>query len=138
MSKHGLLAGLGDDLYGMLIPPTNPDRVKDVTGQRFGRLIVLNFLGMLPLMHKGRKHTNAIFLCRCDCGKEVPVKGTDLRHGNVRSCSCMEWGYKQKRNPEYTKDVKRALVDYLFLILTKEQMHEAAKIIALKFFPNRR
>lgn len=29
-----------------------------------------------------------LFLCQCDCGKEIIVRGTDLRNGRKKSCGC--------------------------------------------------
>ncbi len=53
---------------------------KDLTGERFGRLIVEDYWG------KGKgKH---YWLCLCDCGEQrVLVKGS-LTTGNTTSCGC--------------------------------------------------
>lgn len=55
---------------------------KDLTGQRFGRLIVIERRG-------SDKHHNALWLCKCDCGEECIVNGKALRHGDTRSCGCL-------------------------------------------------
>jgi len=47
----------GDGDIGRVSMP----KVKDLMGQRFGRLVCLSFSGM-------NKHHNALWLCRCDCG----------------------------------------------------------------------
>lgn len=49
-----------------------------MTGQRFGRLLVAG------LYHFGR------WVCVCDCGRLVNVLGTRLRHGDIRSCGCLQ------------------------------------------------
>lgn len=54
----------------------------DLTGQRFGRLTVLE-------RAKNDKLGRARWLCRCDCGKEKIVSGTNLRSGQTRSCGCL-------------------------------------------------
>lgn len=54
----------------------------ELTGQRFGRLVVLRRAG-------SDRHGSALWLCRCDCGKEVVVRGSDLRSGNTQSCGCL-------------------------------------------------
>lgn len=51
----------------------------DLTGQRFGRLTVLEFV---PTEGKTE------WLCKCDCGKTVTVKGTHLIDGSTKSCGC--------------------------------------------------
>lgn len=54
----------------------------DLTGQKFGRLTVLKILG------KGQDGRYK-YLCKCDCNKEVEVKGVYLTTGQVRSCGCL-------------------------------------------------
>ncbi len=53
----------------------------DLTGRRFGRLIVLERAGS-----KGRQPT---WTCRCDCGSEVIRLGSGLRRGSCKSCGCL-------------------------------------------------
>lgn len=60
----------------------------DLTGQPFGRLIVIREYGR-------DKHGNVLWLCRClgkngnDCGKEVVVAGRNLRSEHTKSCGCL-------------------------------------------------
>ena len=54
----------------------------DLTGKRFGRLVVKSFAGK-------DKHNNTLWLCKCDCGKECIVNGRQLRVGDTRSCGCL-------------------------------------------------
>lgn len=56
----------------------------DMTGKRFGTLCVL---GLSPDTGKGKKPV-VKWLCRCDCGKTVAVKGDSLRSGHTKSCGC--------------------------------------------------
>jgi hypothetical protein len=53
----------------------------DLTGQTYGRLTVLERAG-------SAKHGQALWLCRCQCGKESIVQGSDLRRGQTKSCGC--------------------------------------------------
>ena len=48
-------------------------------GQRFYRLLVI-----APAEQQTGEAT--MWLCRCDCGREVPVRGSNLRSGNSKSC----------------------------------------------------
>ena len=49
---------------------------KDLSGLRFGKLLVLN---------RDRENSQK-YLCKCDCGKIVSVYGGHLTAGNTRSC----------------------------------------------------
>ena len=54
----------------------------DLTGKRFGKLLVLRRLGTtedgVPLWE-----------CQCECGNIRPIRGTSLRRGNTQSCGCL-------------------------------------------------
>ena len=56
--------------------------VKDIKGQRFGRLTVLERFGT-------SSQGTATWLCLCDCGKKCVVIGAAMRKGNTRSCGCL-------------------------------------------------
>lgn len=58
-------------------------RLVDLTGQRIGRLVVL---GKDKCNSRGR----AMWECRCDCGKEIIVRGDALRSGKTKSCGCLQ------------------------------------------------
>jgi hypothetical protein len=53
----------------------------DITGKRFGRLVVLNCAGS--------KNKKIIWHCKCDCGNEIDVIGNSLQSGNTMSCGCL-------------------------------------------------
>lgn len=57
--------------------------VRDLTGQRFGRLKVFRFVGF-------DKHHKSTWMCGCDCGKEVVVQGRCMLGGSVLSCGCLK------------------------------------------------
>jgi 5-methylcytosine-specific restriction endonuclease McrA len=63
-----------------------PGKVIDLKGQTFGRLEVLDFIGVT--------NRNAVWMCRCQCGKVVPREGGQLRAGHQKSCGC--WGAKRR------------------------------------------
>lgn len=62
------------------------ETLKDITGQRFGRLVVLHRDEDKP---KGHGH-KAYWVCQCDCGNIVSVVGTNLRNGKTQSCGCLQ------------------------------------------------
>jgi hypothetical protein len=60
-------------------PQSNyPMRFIDITGQRFGQLVVLYLDNTPP----------STWVCRCDCGEEKVIIGRDLKNGHTRSCGC--------------------------------------------------
>ena len=74
------------------IPLPTVHNFKDITGQRFGRLMVLAYAGRLP------GHNESAWLCLCDCGSEVVVSKSPLRLGATRSCGCLGSEVTAKRN----------------------------------------
>lgn len=54
--------------------------VKDLVGQRFGRLLVIG--------HAGRRRRFVLWKCLCDCGNEKAVSTGDLKHCGTISCGC--------------------------------------------------
>ena len=61
----------------------------DLTGQRFGRLTVLNQEGWYSSPgHPEKKRST--WRCLCDCGRETVVHRTNLTTGNTTTCNhCM-------------------------------------------------
>jgi hypothetical protein len=78
---------------------------KDLTGQTFGRLMVIKRV-------KNRKKTT-MWLCQCFCGKQIVVASGHLKNGHTQSCGC----YREEKSKEienlvgqpfgYLKVVKR-------------------------------
>jgi hypothetical protein len=57
---------------------------RDLTNRRFGRLVVVTYLGVLK---KGRQYYN-VWRCLCECGAEVDLLGVNLTKGGTQSCGC--------------------------------------------------
>ena len=57
----------------------------DLTGQRFGRLTVIERSDIIK--RSGKRET--AFLCKCGCGKECVVMAYNLKNGHTQSCSCL-------------------------------------------------
>lgn len=62
-------------------------QLKDITGQRFGRLVVLEREEDY-ISPKGVKKVR--WLCVCDCGNKALVVAEDLRRGHTYSCGCYQ------------------------------------------------
>lgn len=66
-----------------IFAPTNP-KVNDLTGRRFGRLLVLGQTDRPA----GYCDTEAFWACRCECGESVAVSKRALLRGHTVSCGC--------------------------------------------------
>lgn len=114
----------------------------DLTGQRFGRLVVVEEAGHA-------KDGRVLWFCKCDCGGYTSTPSTKtLRNGTCRSCGCIErerpnkmthgksntklfyvWNsMKQRCSNPHTKDIKTMAVVALGCVKSGQ--------IALKRFSN--
>ena len=58
--------------------------VKDLTGQKFGRLTVIERAG-------SDKQNKAVWICKCECGNITkPIPSDKLISGNTSSCGCLQ------------------------------------------------
>lgn len=58
---------------------------KDLTGKRFGSLVVINRSGT-------DVQGSAMWLCRCDCGDTKSIRSPSLVRGATSSCGCKQGG----------------------------------------------
>ena len=63
----------------------------DLTGQRFGRLAVIESCGS-----DGSRYQS--WLCKCDCGNEIHANTRNLIRGTISSCGCKP-GKRRGRRP---------------------------------------
>ena len=63
--------------------------LKDLTGQKFGHLQVLKFIGTI--------NGNSKYLVKCDCGKEYQIYGNNLTQGYTTSCGCVKESRGQQK-----------------------------------------
>ena len=68
--------------------------VIDLTGKRFGRLVVIKRM-------KNSKDGKAMWLCRCDCGNKTIVPTCNLNSGHSKSCGCITAESASKRNKKH-------------------------------------
>ena len=57
-------------------------RSEDLTGQRFGSLVVVGVAE--------KKERNLYWRCICDCGNETVVRQAYLKEGRTKSCGCLQ------------------------------------------------
>lgn len=81
VAGNNLTSG-GSTRCGFSCPLRIDPRMKDETGNVYGKLTVLGYAGKSLRSHKG-----AYWNCRCECGTELVVVGVTLRNGGTRSCS---------------------------------------------------
>ncbi len=62
-----------------------PTRIADLSGTRFGRLVVVAFSHQTAVRPR-----RAFWLCVCDCGGSGVFSGPELKRGNTRSCGCLK------------------------------------------------
>ena len=74
---------------------------KDLTGQRFGKLVVL-YENKNDI--RKEKFGNTIWHCLCDCGNECDVSSTHLVTGQTLSCGCLQ---KERASNASTKDIRK-------------------------------
>lgn len=74
-----------------------PSRSIDETGNRYGRLLVLE-------RGEGDPANGVSWLCQCDCGKITTVLGKSLRKGLTVSCGC----WRKEKATERIQAISRA------------------------------
>lgn len=67
----------------------------DLTGQTFGRLLVIGEVGK-------NKAGHYMWNCKCECGKSKVVNSYHLRSGAIKSCGCL----RVDRNVAFNKATK--------------------------------
>lgn len=70
--------------------------LKDLSGQRFGKLVVIKRLG-------SDKQKRATWECQCDCGCKTVVASSYLINGDSKSCGCTKRESIIKRSVKHGK-----------------------------------
>lgn len=61
--------------------------IVNLIGQKFDRLTVVETI------------KSNFYLCKCDCGNEKRVSGSDLKREHIRSCGCLRREIHKKNKP---------------------------------------
>lgn len=72
-------------------------KYKDLTGQKFGRLLVVKQIGR-------DSNQNVVWECLCDCGNVTSAITTVLKRGTKRSCGCL---MRESAKIQLEKNAKR-------------------------------
>ena len=78
---------------------------KDLTGKRFGRLVVI-------AATEERQHRKVVWKCKCDCGNESYANSGALLSGRTRSCGCLMHESRGKSRITHHKSKSRLYVLY--------------------------
>ena len=64
---------------------------KDLTGQRFNRLTVLQ------LDTERTSKSRSYWICKCDCGTIKSIRSDQLTSGKTKSCGCLNTEKRKER-----------------------------------------
>lgn len=98
---------------------------KDITGQFFSNLEVIEWLGYKKIGSQGKRRS--FYKCKCKCGNTCEVSQTCLTTKNVKSCGCLI----RTENKNY-KGKNYSLISYLL-----NNYKQSAKRRNIKFSLNR-
>lgn len=76
----------------------------DLTGRRFGKLVVIERAGY-STDKSGRKYI--MWKCQCDCGNTKELRSNSLLGGGNVSCGCMYHAIRKKDSVKTNKNVRR-------------------------------
>lgn len=81
----------------------NPNTVENLTGKKFGKLVVIGRDLERDLQQNKNNKNGVHWLCKCDCGnpKLSSVTGYQLKTGHTQSCGCYASEQIAKRNKKY-------------------------------------
>jgi hypothetical protein len=92
--------------------------MRDIRGQRFGRLVVVAYshdvIGTVKKgPSKGLTYRNHYWVCKCDCGKTVTMRRSNFTSGLVYSCGCYNKEKATKHGMSKSAEYKtwRAMLD---------------------------
>lgn len=80
---------------------------KDLTGQRFGRLVVIQ-------RAEKRKYMPVMWICRCDCGQMTELPAKHLTLGMTKSCGCL-WRESSREMGRKYHQKKREQLDFALI-----------------------
>lgn len=94
---------------------------KDLTGKRFGRYTVVEYVG--TKYDKNGGNAKARWKCQCDCGNIRIVDSASLLLGRSKSCGCLCREINSQRMKKMIKD------NGCYITRLQEQLNEANKTI---------
>ena len=104
--------------------PPSLYRYSNITNKKFNKLTAISITSKT-------KNGAYRWLCKCDCGNETEVTGTDLRQGKVRSCGCLMKRLTPLQaaiNTLYNQYRASSKIRKLIFLLTKDEFVEIVKL----------
>lgn len=101
-------------------------KLQDITGQRFGSLVVLE-RAENQVLPSGQSQT--MWKCKCDCGSIVVVRGTHLKDGFTKSCGCMK-SLGEKRMAEF---LSQKHLEYVREFVFEQCVNENGNVLPFDF-----
>ena len=74
-------------------------------GMKFGRLTVVEYA--YSVLRRNGKAGERVMKCRCECGKEIEARTSNLYSGNTLSCGCLHSDRTIKSNIKRGQPVLR-------------------------------
>ena len=71
----------------------------DITGKRFGRLVVIE-------KSNEKRYGRLSWKCQCECGNYIVVATQSLNNGNTKSCGCLNKENAAKRLLKLKNDIE--------------------------------
>ncbi len=68
---------------------------KDLSGKKFGKLTPINYF---------IKNYKTMWYCKCDCGNETIVQGSNLINSHTQSCGCIAYSIGESNIAKILKD----------------------------------
>jgi hypothetical protein len=84
---------MSDSDSTILVPVSLYHQGEDITGKRFGRLLVVGLV--VPDKSQSK------WLCQCDCGQQKTVHKGNLRRGLSKSCGCLQREIQSKKRKDH-------------------------------------
>lgn len=92
---------------------TKPWNASDISGSRFGRLVVTGYDRTVTFPSGGMI---TYWNCKCDCGVEKSISRPSLKNGSSKSCGCFqrEWTIQNKTRHGGSKEGARHPLYYIW------------------------
>ena len=92
----------------------------DLTGKRFGKLVVLERVADTPTK-SGKKLVT--WKCRCDCGNVCNIRSSNLKIGNTKSCGCLAMKFRRTKRNEPNKNDEYFVGQRFGLLAVEKESH---------------
>ena len=69
--------------------------IKDLLHKKFGRLSVVEY-------SYEQSGNLSYWLCKCDCGNQIVVRGSHLTQNDIQSCGCLQAENRKNRRSNIT------------------------------------